>query len=97
MPRALLEGGVDALLRELVLGEDRRRLAVADVGDGDQQVLDADELILEPVGLGVGGLEELDDARGGVDLHHVVGQLRRLVEVALDTRHERRLVDAERM
>ena len=70
-----LEGGVDALPGDLVLGEDRRRLAVADVGDGDEQVLDADELVLEPVGLGVGGLEELDDARRGVDLHHVVAEL----------------------
>ena len=78
-----------------MLVEDRRGLAVAHVGDGDQQVLDADELVLEPVGLAVGGVEQPDDARRRVDLHHVVAELRRAVEVAADARRQRLHVDAE--
>ena len=58
----------------------RGRFAVALVGDGDEQVLDADVLVLQAVGLGVRRLQEADDARRRVDLDDVVGQLRRAVE-----------------
>ena len=80
-----------------------RRFALALVGDGDQQVLDADELVLEALGLGVGGLEHAHDARRRVDLHDVVAELRRLAEVvrrrcraAASTWHAELLEDAAR-
>ena len=71
-------------LSTLCCAQDARRFALALVGDGDQQVLDADELVLEALGLGVGGLEHAHDARRRVDLHDVVAELRRLAEVARD-------------
>ena len=91
----LAQRGVDALPGDAVLLEDRRRLAVAHVGDGDQQVLDADELVLEAVGLAVGGVEQPDDAGGRVNLHHVMAELGRAVEVAADAGGERLHVDAQ--
>ena len=45
-----------------------------------QQVLDADELVLQALGLGVGGLEHAHDARRRVNLHDVVAELRRLAQ-----------------
>ena len=89
----VLERAVDALLVDLELAQHARRVAVALVGDGDEQVLDADVLVLQALGLGVRGLEHLDDARGGVDLHDVVGELRRLRERVGDARREGADVD----
>ena len=68
----LLQRAVDALLVDAALAQDARRLALALVGDRDQQVLDADELVLEALGLGVRRLEHAHDARRRVDLHDVV-------------------------
>ena len=49
-------------------------------------MLDADELVLEALGLGVGGLEHAHDARRRVDLHDVVAELRRACPGASATR-----------
>ena len=90
----VLEGAVDALLVDVVLVENAGGIAVALLGDGDEEVLDADVLVLEALGLGVGGFEHLDDARRRVDLHDVVGELRRFRERVGDARGEGANVDA---
>ena len=68
----LLQRVIDALLVDAELLEDARRLALALIRNGDEDVLDADVLVLEPLGFGVCRLEHADDARGRVDLHDVV-------------------------
>ncbi len=80
-----LERAVDALLIDVELPQDARRVALALVGDGDEQVLDADVLVLEALGLGVRRLQHADDARCRVDLHDVVAELRRPLEDFRDT------------
>ena len=72
----LLEGAVDALLGDARFGEEAGGAALLVVGDGDEQVLDADVLVLEPLGLGVGDFEHAHDFGRGVDLDDVVLELR---------------------
>ncbi len=78
----LAEGVVDALLRDLELAQDPGGLALALVGDGDEQVLDADVLVLQALGLGVRCLEHADDPRCRVDLDDLELRLGSAAEVA---------------
>ncbi len=80
----LLERLVDALLVDAGLAQDARGLAVALVRDRDQDVLDADVLVLEALGLGVRRLQHAHDARRDVDLHALARGLRRAAEHAGD-------------
>ena len=57
----LLDRLIEAFLVDAELAQDVRRLAVLVVGDGGKDVLYADVVILEAVGLGVCRLQQADD------------------------------------
>ena len=80
----LLQGAVDALLVDLESRRMRRRFAFALVGDGDQQVLDADVVVLEALCFGLGAVQHGDHTRRDIDLHGVAGNLRPLTQRARD-------------
>ncbi len=80
----LLEGAVDALLGDAGFGKDVGRAALLVVGNGDEEVFDADVFVLEPLGLGVGDLHHAHDFGSGVDLDDVVLELRHLAEHLAD-------------
>jgi len=86
---------VEPLLLDPELLEDARRVALALVRHRDQEVLDADVLVLQPLGLGVRRFQQPHDARRRVDLHHVVRELRRRLQRAPDGLPQLRAVDTQ--
>ena len=71
----LLQGTVYLLLIDAEPAQDAHRLTLSLVGDGDEEVLHAHVLVLQPLRLRVSRLQHAHDARRGVDLDHVVGEL----------------------
>ena len=69
------QGLVDLLLVDAELLEYADRIPAALAGDGDQQVLNADILVVEPVGLPHRRLQHLGHAGRGVDLYAADGRL----------------------
>ena len=80
-----------------MVGHDAGGRAVRDLADRDQQVLDADVLVLQPLGFCVGPLQHLDDARRGVDLDDVADHLRTLIESGRGVGLELGPIDAKRL
>ncbi|MBT9162769.1 MAG: hypothetical protein DDT27_01331 [Dehalococcoidia bacterium] len=60
--------------------ENLRRLASPFPDHSYEKMLGADELIFQPISLGFGVLEQLRDARGGINLSALIGHLRALIE-----------------
>ena len=92
MPAAnLLERTVDALLVRAVPGENRCALAPLLRRRGDEQVLDADVIVVQAFRLLLRGVEHRHRAGRRADLGRGVGQLGRCVErthhVVLDALH----------
>ena len=91
----LLQHLVEPLFLDPELLEDARRVALALVRHRDQDVLDADVVVLQPLGLGVRRLQQAHDARRRVDLHDVVRELRRRLQRAADGLPQLRAVDSQ--
>ena len=74
-PRTSSSGAVEALLIDPEVAQDSSAVALALHGDGDEQVLRADELVLEPLGLGLRVVQQPGEPRRRVDLVRALGHL----------------------
>ena len=91
----LLEGFVEALGGDAVRADDLGCGSTGVAGEGDQEVLDADVLVVESLSLDVGTLQELHDARRHGELDDVVTEAWRGVEHGVGVRAEAGAVDTE--